>query len=197
MPSKVLVFAGVVDGFYYVNATSLLLRRDVHDLLPADKLASIQRSATRLQMEADRQTLFFIIALSVPLGVALAAFAEVFEFVLEFAAGAIITLVVALVEMSLFWLSDRLQGELRSHLRADALPRGEVVMELARGKLCEYAVFLHHFGILPVMLPGLVVDPYESRIVEAIRYGACMRVVTLTDPSIADIPVVGACRFTV
>jgi rubrerythrin len=47
------------------------------------------------------------------------------------------------------------------------------------------------------MLPGLVVDPYESRVVEAVRYSTCMPVVTLTDPSIADVPVVGACRFTV
>src|SRR5262249_20214058 len=47
----VLVFVGVVDGFYYVNATSLLLGRDVHDLLPTDLLASMQRSAARLQME--------------------------------------------------------------------------------------------------------------------------------------------------
>jgi hypothetical protein len=187
---EALVFVGVVDGFYAVNTASLLLGRDLYDLLPADRLASIQRSAALLQVAEDWQTIVFM-ALSVTMGVALACGA------FGFGAGAVITLMIALWEMRLFWLADKRQGALRSHLRADTLPPAEVVVGLAQRKVCEYAVFLHSFGILPVMLPGLDVDPYESRIVEAIRYGACMPVVTLTDPSIADIPIAGACRFAV
>jgi len=188
----VLVFLGFMDRFYDMNAMSILLGRDLHDLLPADRLASIQKLAAHLQMQEAEQT---VVVIGVYLTMVVASG------VFESGAGVLIALVIALLEMILFWRSDKVQRVLRSRLRAEALPRAEDVVELAQRKLCRYAVFLRNFGVLreflvgPHMNPGLVVDPYELRIVEAIRYGACMPVVTLTDPKIAKTPVVGACRF--
>jgi hypothetical protein len=175
---------------------SVMLGPDLHDLLPADKLASIRKWAALLQREEAGQTVVFI-GVYVTMGVALACG------VFGFGIGVVIALVIALLEMIPFWQSEKVQAVLRSHLRANALPRAERVVELAQRKLCEYAVFLRNFDVLreflasPEANPGLLVDPFESRIVEAIRYGACMPVVALTDPRTAKRPLVGACRFAV
>jgi hypothetical protein len=193
---EVLVFLGFVDGFYFLNAMSVMLRRDLHDLLPADQLASIQKWGALLQAQ-DVEQAVVVLGVSLTMGAALAC--EVFGF----GTGAVIAPVIALMGMIPFWQSEKLQRDFRSRLRAEALPRAEDVVEWAQPKLCEYAVFLRNFDVLreflvsPEVNPGLRVDPYESRIVEAIRYGACMPVVALTDPKTRAEPIVGACRFAV
>ena len=195
---EVLVFLGYEDGFHDMNAMSVLLGRDLHELLPADKLASIQRLAAHLRVEETQQTLIL-------LGVYLCVLVVwAFSIMMPHAIQIIIAFVIALLGMIPLWQSEKYQAALRGQLRAEALPEAEIVIELAQRKLCEYAVFLRNFSVLQKFLedprkvnPGLRVDPRESRIIEAIRYGARMPVVAMTDPKTAHIPIVGACRFAV
>ena len=98
--------------------------------------------------------------------------------------------------------SDYRQANVRDQIRSDFLSTAEVVIDLARHGVTQYAVFLRSFGVLREWLKSreaqktVLVDRYEHQIVDGIRYGAMIPVVALTDPGLQDVPVIGACRFS-
>lgn len=189
---ETLVFLGYMHGYVdelgYLNAASVLLGRDVSELLPADRQAVIRESIEHLRVHEVIQLILFVITFPI---MAVASIFGFFGWVM-----------VALVGIILFYKSEMRQMEIRDLARSYALPPAEVVIELAGRGMCQYAVFLRSFGVLRSWLTSrdvhrnLVVDPYESRIVDAVRYGASLPVVALTDPSIEEVPVIGACRFS-
>ncbi len=188
---EMLVYFGCVDGRHHTNAASIVLGREVRDLLPRERRNSIRQGAIRLQRAEVRQFGILLIGiLSTALAFSLGS------------PGASIAGAVVLLCAVTYMRLDKGQTELRNALRAASLPPAEVVIELAKKGSGEYAVFLRSFGVFRDWLDsedsyrGMVIDPYESRILDAIRYGASLPAVALTDPGVAEVPVVGACRFS-
>jgi hypothetical protein len=191
---EILIFHGDVVGLAYLNAISVLLGRDLRDLLPPGQLAAARELLNRANRHDTWQPVTFIFALLIlPLSLPLSLFFF----------GAFGLVLSILLPVALFYLSERRQAHLRDHIRFASLPTAEVVVDLATRGMGQYAVFLRSFGVLRRWLKGreahraLLVDRYERQIVEGMRLGAHMPVVALTDPDLRDVPVVGACRFSV
>src|SRR4030095_7040906 len=59
---EILIFHGCDVGFGYLNAISVLLGRELHDILPSEKLDAIRESLNRVNRNDSWQLVIFIVA---------------------------------------------------------------------------------------------------------------------------------------